>query len=568
MDLPDSAGMAHDFAAAMNLALIVVDGLGAIQFANPAFCSMFGYQVDEMRGRPVTMIIPERMRGAHTVGMSNVAAGAKPGLGGKAVEVSAIRSDGTEFPIEITLSTWKTDKGFWAGAAIKDISERRERDAKLMRLASHDTLTGLQNRHEFMNTLAQKLSSGMTCSLFLMDLDGFKEVNDTHGHIVGDSLLQAVAVRIPYLLGDRASVGRLGGDEFAICYANDADLTLAEEEASAILHAFRKPFSLGSLELELGASIGIAIAPLHGSDADELLASADFALYRAKAAGGRTYRLFEPSMRSESQARRAMRDELRRAMRSGELELYYQPQVELCSRRIVGFEALIRWNHPTHGLLLPGRFLPSLEQSSVATEIGWWTLDEACRMAALLNEGGEVCKVAVNLFAQQFRAPNLRDRVVETVRRHGLSPACLELEVTEEIALNDNEASLHTLKAIRDIGVGVAFDDFGTGYASLSSLQRFPLKTLKIDKAFISDIQTSASDAAITRALVAMSREMGLDTVAEGIETEAQAAVLLAMGCDQGQGYLFGRPMPAHDAIELYRQSQPLKRILRATAAQ
>jgi diguanylate cyclase (GGDEF)-like protein/PAS domain S-box-containing protein len=554
MNRPETALMAQNFADAMTLALIVVDGHGAIQFANPAFCALFGYQPDEIKGQPITLIIPERMRGAHSAGMANVAAGAKPGLGGKAVEVSALKSDGSEFPIEITLSTWKIDSGFWAGAAIKDISERRERDSKLMRLASHDTLTGLPNRHEFTTLLAQKLASGVPCSLFLLDLDGFKEVNDAHGHVMGDSLLQAVAVRVPYLLGDRASVGRLGGDEFAVLYADSGDPLLAQREASTLIDAFRKPFSLGGLDLELGVSIGIAIAPLHGEDADELIASADFALYRAKAAGGRAYRFFEPSMRSESQAKRDMRDDLRRALRQRELELYYQPQVEFVSRRIIGFEALIRWNHPQHGLLLPGRFLPSLEQSALATEIGWWTLDEACQMAAALNEGGNGCKVAVNLFAQQFRSPHLRDRVIEAVQRHGIAPSCLEIEVTEEVTLNDDGTSLQTLKSIRDIGVGVAFDDFGTGYASLSSLQRYPLTTLKIDRGFIRDIQTSASDAAIARALVAMSREMRLDTIAEGIETEAQAAVLLAMGCSQGQGYLYGRPMPAKDALAFYHQ--------------
>ena len=569
MPLPDTAHMAHDFAAAMNLALIVVDSGGKIQFTNPAFCSMFGYEPQGIQGQPITLIIPERMRGAHTAGMANVAAGAKPGLGGKPVEVSALRSDGSEFPIEITLSTWNDSSGFWAGATIKDISERRERDARLMRLASQDTLTGLKNRHEFITSLAQQLASGSACSLILMDLDGFKDVNDTHGHVVGDSLLQAVAVRIAYLLGEHASFGRIGGDEFAVLFAQTADPLQTQTEAARILDAFRKPFSLGGLDLELGASLGIAIGPDHGTDADELVASADFALYRAKAAGGGAYRLFEPSMRSESQAKRDMRDELRRAMRQGELELYYQPQVELASRRVVGFEALIRWNHPTHGLLLPGRFLPSLEQSSLATEIGWWTLDEACRMAAQLNaDGGNTCKVAVNLFALQFRAPNLRDRVVEAVQRHGIAPSCLELEVTEEVTLNDNETSLQTLKSIRDIGVGVAFDDFGTGYASLSSLQRYPMTTLKIDRGFIRDLQTSASDAAITRALVAMSREMRLDTIAEGIETEAQAAVLLAMGCVQGQGYLYGRPMPARDALNFYQQLQDPGRRNRAIGTQ
>lgn len=549
MDLSETAGMAHDFAAAMNLALIVVDGLGAIQFANPAFCSMFGYDADEIRGRPVTMIIPERMQGAHTAGMSNVVAGAKPGLGGKAVEVYAIKSDGTEFPIEITLSTWKTEKGFWAGAAIKDISERRERDAKLMRLASHDTLTGLQNRHEFMTTLAQKLSAGMSCSLFLMDLDGFKDINDTHGHLIGDSLLQAVGVRLPYLLGEKAVIGRIGGDEFAVLVAESGDPLLAQKEAARILDAFRKPFSLGGLELELGASIGVALAPSHGREAEELLASADFALYRAKAAGGHAYRFFEASMRNESHAKREMRDRLRRALLKNELEMYYQPQVDLSARRVVGFEALIRWNHPELGLVLPGVFLPSLEQSSLACDIGWWTLEEVCRMAAEINGSEQRYRIAVNLFPQQFRSPHLCDRVSDALERYRLSPECLELEVTEEVTLNDVDASMEALKAIRDIGVGVAFDDFGTGFASLSSLQRYPLTTLKIDRGFIRDIRTRPSDLAITRALVTMSREMGLRTVAEGIESAEQESVLREIGCQEGQGYLYGRPMCRADAV-------------------
>ncbi|MGL3606194.1 putative bifunctional diguanylate cyclase/phosphodiesterase [Rhizobium sp. G187] len=565
MDSPRTAHIAKDFAAAMHLALIVTDRDGDIRFANPAFCEMFGYTIEQLLGRPITMIIPERMRGAHTAGMENVAGGAKPGLGGKSVEVFALKSDGTEFPIEITLSTWQDPYGFWAGATIRDISERRQRDTRLMRLASHDTLTGLQNRHEFMSCLAQKLTAGIPCTLVLMDLDGFKDVNDMHGHIVGDSLLQAVGVRLPYLLGEHALIGRLGGDEFAILFAGTGNVAEGRIEATKILTAFSKPFSLGGLELELSTSLGVAIAPRHGVEAEELLASADFALYRAKADGGRTFRMFDQSMRRESQVKRETRDELRLALRHGELELYYQPLVELASRRILGFEALIRWNHPERGLLQPSMFLPSLEQSSLSAEIGWWTIDEACRMAAKVNAKGANLKIAVNLFPTQFRAHNLRDRVIAAVQRHGIAPEWLELEVTEEVTLNNDEASLQTLNAMRDAGVGVAFDDFGTGYASLSSLQRYPLTTLKIDRAFISDIQTRPSDAAITRALVAMSHEMGLSTVAEGIETEAQEAVLLEMGCTQGQGYLYGRPMCERDAMALLAKAQTPTDDLRST---
>lgn len=549
MQRPDTPRLTDDFARAMHLALIVADRSGTIRFANPAFCAMFGYADDEIIGQPLTLIIPERMRGAHTAGMSNVAGGSKPGLAGKPVEVSAIKSDGTEFPIEITLATWSDDGEFWAGATIRDVSERRERDARLMRLASHDTLTGLQNRHEFMTVLAEKLSRGTPCTLLMMDLDGFKDVNDTHGHMVGDSLLQAVGVRLPYLLGEKTIIGRIGGDEFAVLLAGCGDPLVAQREATRILDAFRKPFSLGGMELELGASIGIALAPSHGREAEELLASADFALYRVKASGGRAYRFFEASMRNESQSKREMRDRLRKALLKNELEMYYQPQVDLATRRVVGFEALIRWNHPELGLILPGVFLPSLEQSSLGCDIGWWTIEEACQMAAEINGPDDHYRIAVNLFPQQFRSSHLCDRVEDALWRHRLAPECLELEVTEEVALNDSEASMQALKAIRDIGVGVAFDDFGTGFASLSSLQRYPLTTLKIDRGFIRDIRTLPSDLAITRALVTMSREMGLRTVAEGIESVEQESVLREIGCQEGQGYLYGRPMSKADAI-------------------
>jgi diguanylate cyclase (GGDEF)-like protein/PAS domain S-box-containing protein len=541
----EGAGIAAAFANATNLSLISVNGEGLIQFVNPSATKLFGYTREEMIGSPITIIIPERMRGAHTSGLARVAAGEKPNLGGKSVEVVAVKKDGTEFPIEITLSIWQDDPGMSAGAIIKDITDRRERDARLLRLASQDTLTGLHNRHRFVDLLRTELASGRPATVIMLDLDSFKDINDTHGHAVGDSLLQAIAVRIPYIVSQTAEVARFDGDEFAILLPGIGDPLLADAEAKRILKAFETPFDLGGHLFDLGASLGFAIAPVHGQDDEELIASADYALHRAKSAGGRTAFMFDHAMRGETLAQRTLRDELLVALRKGDLVLHYQPQVDLKTGRIFGLEALIRWQHPERGLLLPGAFLPALERSSLALEIGWWTVDESCRQLARLSAlGHEDIKIGVNLFPAQLQAPNLPARIAAYLIKHAVHASSLELEVTETIALHDHDRSLEVLTALRQMGVGIAFDDFGTGYASLRSLQEYPLTTLKIDRGFIHDILARPQDAAITRALILMSKELGLETIAEGIETEKQEAALLALGCPAAQGYRYGRPMP------------------------
>jgi diguanylate cyclase (GGDEF)-like protein len=495
------------------------------------------------------------MRGAHTAGLQRVASGQAPHLGGRPVEVCALKKDGTEFPIEITLSVWETNQGFYAGAVIADISERRERESKLLRLASQDTLTGLSNRHRFSTLLSECLESDSPTSIILLDLDGFKEVNDTHGHLAGDSLLQAIGVRLPYLLGRHADVARIGGDEFAVLLQGVNDPLEVHALAQQILGAFHQPFELGGRIHELGTSIGIALAPAHGMNSEELIASADFALYKAKVDGGNTIRLYDPTMRSETAARRTLRDELLKALHSGELEMFYQPQVNLLDQRVVGVEALLRWHHPQRGLLSPGTFLPALDNSALALEIGWWTLDQAAERAGMLQSLGYDIKVAVNLFPGQLRAPNLIHKVVNALQRHSLRADRLELEVTETIALADDDRSFEAMTSVRNLGVGIAFDDFGTGYASLSSLQRYPLTTLKIDRGFVQHIHDRSSDFAITRALVSLSREMGLKTIAEGIETEEQERTLIELGCPSGQGYLYGKAVPFPTLIDFLQKA-------------
>ncbi|MGV8936248.1 MAG: EAL domain-containing protein [Allorhizobium sp.] len=543
------------FATAIDQVLIMTNTVGIIEFVNNRASTLFGYAEGEMIGKPIDIIIPDRLHGAHTAGMARVAAGGYSKLAGRTVEVVARKRDGTEFPIELTLSIWKNQHELGMGAVIRDISERRLRDAKLLRLANHDTLTGLCNRHRFESLLAEAFAADRPVTVLLLDLDGFKEVNDSLGHAVGDTLLQTVAVRLPSVLAENVTLARLGGDEFAVLLPDTCDPLQAQAVANTLLVAFQQPFEFGGQIFQLGTSIGFALAPNHGEDPEELIASADFALYRAKQAGGRTARMFETSMRSQSLAKRALQDELLGALHKGDLTLHYQPQVSLIDGKIFGVEALIRWQHPERGLLLPGSFLPALESSSLALPIGTFVLEEACRQLAQWRDAGITgIRMGVNLFSGQFRAANLADQVEEVLRRFRLEPHLLELEVTETIALYNDDQSLATIRALREIGVGIAFDDFGTGYASLSSLKRYPLSTLKIDRSFVQELLFNPSDAAIARAMISMGDELGLEVIVEGIETAEQEAALRALGCKAAQGFRYGKPMTAADIAALFEQ--------------
>ncbi len=538
------ATAAANFADATTLTIISVDSRGNIKFVNPAAADLFGYEREAMIGRPVEIIIPERLRSAHARGFARAMAGAELNLGGKAVEVYALRKDGSEFPIELTLCAWHDGVEMGAGAVIKDISERRERDIRLLRLASQDTLTGLHNRGRFGEFL-RDADPRRPAIVLMIDIDGFQDVNDTHGHATGDSLLQSVAVRLRHRLPPAAQVARFGNDEFAVFIQSTCETTDLEKLTETVSTAFSIPFEVNEQLLDVSVSVGGAMFPRDGEDPEELLASADLALSKAKSMGGRSFVFYDPVMRSEARARRAMRDELLLALRARQLVLHYQPQVNIETGSIFGAEALIRWQHPHRGLLLPGAFLPALEQSALALEIGWWTLDEACRAAALMNAlSPHPIKMGVNLFPAQLRAPYLGRKVSEALEKYQLAAELLEIEVTETIALTDDDRSLEAMNMLRDIGVGIAFDDFGTGYASLSSLQRYPLTTLKIDRGFVAELSTKPRDAAITRAMIRMSLEMGIETIAEGIETSEQESFLLSLGCSAAQGYKYGRPMP------------------------
>lgn len=431
------------------------------------------------------------------------------------------------------------------GGMIRDISERRQREARLHRLAHHDALTGLPNRVQFDERLRSTLADEGQVSVVLLDLDGFKKVNDSLGHLAGDALLQSMAVRLLAALPADNMVCRFGGDEFAVLLPGVADPIKAGDCAEAILHAFEQPFTIQGHLLKPGVSIGIAVGPAHAADAEELVACADLALYQSKQCGGRSFRFFEPSMRSAGAIRRELQDELLEAMNQGQFELFYQPQVEMESGAICGFEALLRWRHPARGLLAPAAFLPVLESHTLALEAGCWVLDQACRQLAEWRQFQPDLRVSVNLFAAQVNAGNLAEAVADCLQRYHLPARALELEVTETIVLGNDKPTLAPFYKLQRSGVRIAFDDFGTGHASLSMLRRFPLTTLKIDRSFICEIESAGQDAAIVRALLMMSNDLQLDVVAEGIETRSQETLLKAMGCSIGQGYLYARPLPA-----------------------
>jgi diguanylate cyclase (GGDEF)-like protein len=436
-----------------------------------------------------------------------------------------------------------------------------EKMEALNQLAHFDQLTGLPNRvslREDIDTILRERAGDPAhpITVAILDLDGFKDVNDTLGHSVGDRLLQEVARRLTSIL-DETRVYRLGEHEFVLVLEKCGDPLVASDVVESILKRLTAQFDLDGHQLFVAANIGLAIAPAHGSNVDDLLANADLALYDAKAAGSRSCRLYVPTLRARAKHRRELDTELRRACANQEFVLYFQPQVRSSDGAVIGAEALLRWHHPERGILAPGAFIDALGESAVAIETGRWILTDACKTAACWRAKGlPPIRMGVNLFPAQFRNGSLLLDVEQALSESGLPPDALELEITENIALGREEGTLAPLKALRARGVGIAFDDFGTGYASLSYLTRYPLTRIKIDRSFIQKIgeQSAAEDTAIVRSIIVMGRNLGLEVIAEGVETTAQADFLKAEGCPELQGFLFSKPLPA-DAFERYLRS-------------
>lgn len=544
-------------------AIVCMDMHGHMTFWSAAAERLFGYTAAQALGQPIAILMPTRMNGGSEGELRRIAKGEAQRLINRTIELIGKHRDGDEFPVELSLSSWEENGHAAFGAIMRDVSQRRAVDERLFRLAHLDTLTELPNRAMLRGRIEAVLADERAVAMLMIDLDGFKEVNDAHGHASGDAVLQLTAERLRKCISTGSIAARLGGDEFAIMMLDIGDPLVAAAMAETVVQALSQPYRLDGHVLTLSASIGIALSPAHGDNEDELLACADAALYRAKADGRGRWCLFTPSLREAAQRERACRDALRLAVERSEFTLHYQPQVRLSDGTLTGAEALIRWQHPEHGLLTPAMFLEVLDNSSDAAQVGDWVLHTACAQAQVWHQNASSpFRIGVNLCAAQFRRGDLVDRVRATLNETGLPADALELEITETIILRHDTAVVTTLRELRAMGVGVAFDDYGTGYASLSLLKRFPLTRLKIDRGFVNGLCENTQDAAIVRAVIALSGSFGLEVIAEGIETKEQQQRLLGKGCTEGQGYLFGRPMPAGEFAARFNLNHELNNSL------
>jgi diguanylate cyclase (GGDEF)-like protein/PAS domain S-box-containing protein len=528
--------------------LICTDSNYLITVWNPGATSIFGYERAEMVGSPFDTICASNGEGiSRSFSIRNAVGAGSLVPGGTVTEFAGRRKNGEVFAVEACFSGWQGTEELQYGAVLRDISVRKREAERIRYLAEHDSLTGLANR----NTLRARLDAMTTAAaeqpgeaaLLVLGLDGFQQINDMLGHAFGDLVLRAVSERLSSETGGNGIVARLSGDEFAIAIPGSAHTETVAQFCERIAVAFDSPLSAGTRLHRVKVRIGVAVHPEGGRTADELVGNGHLALCRAKAAR-RGYVMFENSIRQELEARLKLEAELALAIEREEFELFYQPQVRLIDGGLIGAEALIRWRHPERGLVSPAEFMPIVNTSSISERIAGWVLDTACGQARAWELAGRGVRVSVNLSPSQLQSGDLADAVTKVLAVTGLTPSLLELELTEDILLLDEKRVLDTFFRIRELGVRTVFDDFGTGYASLSYLKKFPLDGLKIDRSFVFDLLTDPDDAAIVGSTIGLSKQLGLSVIAEGIESRATADLLMRMGCEEGQGYCFGRPMP------------------------
>jgi diguanylate cyclase (GGDEF)-like protein/PAS domain S-box-containing protein len=536
----------------MSQGLCMFDADGRILLFNEQYTRMMGRSDIELEGRLLRDVLHELKESGRWDGDADELVGhliveAREGRSSTNIVVQSGRS------IRIVHQPMQGGGG-WV-ATFEDITEWQRAQAQITHMARHDALTNLPNRTLFREQLEQAVrlaKRGDKFAVLCLDLDHFKDINDSLGHPIGDALLMEVGRRLSSCVSEGDTVARLGGDEFVIVQLCGSDESSpAVSLASRIVEAISEPYHIGGHQLVIGVSVGISLAPDDGKNPDELLKKADLALYRAKADGRGTYRFFEAGMDARAQARRLLELDMRAALPRGEFEMHYQPIRDVATDRIVACEALVRWRHPLRGLIPPGNFIPLAEETGLIVQIGEWVLRTGCRDAAAWPDD---VGVAINLSPVQFKNPNLMAHVLDALAQCGLPAHRLELEITESVLLQNSEATLATLHALRGSGVRISLDDFGTGYSSLSYLRSFPFDKIKIDRSFVEDVTSRNDSLAIVRAVTGLGRSLGIATTADGVETPAQLELLRREGCTQAQGYLFSKPRPASEVKKLFAQ--------------
>lgn len=531
--------------------IVVVTIGGIIEFANPALCRMLGCDPSELDGVPIEDLLQSNTQTAafwESLFCSSESEQTAP----LSLQTHARSRDGTMIPVEIHASRMLLNGSRRATVVVRDISERLDSQEQMWRLAHFDELSGLPNRLLFRQLLEQALidagRSKKPLAVLLIDLDRFKLINDTLGHDTGDEVLRQVTARLRQCLSETDIISRFGGDEFAALIRDIDGADAARAAAKRVLAAVDQPYRLNGEEYHLSASIGISTFPGDSVDATALLRNAELAMYRAKDQGKNNFQFHSPQMNARSFEYVVLERFLRRAIEQDEFLIHYQPQVEVASGRLTGAEALLRWNHPGMGMMQPDKFIPLAEETGLIVPIGRIVMMRACIAARRWQECGiPGFRVAVNLSPRQFAQSELVADVRHILEDTGLAPEYLELEITESMVMENPERAAAILHELRAVGVKLAIDDFGTGYSSLGYLKRFPVNTLKIDRSFIKDVPADADDVAITHAVIAMGHSLRLLTVAEGVETRAQADFLANNGCDLMQGYLISRPLPMED---------------------
>lgn len=535
--------------------VVVCDKGGEIRAANASFLEMFGYRDDELIGQKIEILIPSRYSEHSKLREHYLDKPVKRPMG-MVQQIFGVRKDGTEIPIDISLKP--AASGDHVVCFARDISEHVALTDKIRKIAYFDPVTKALNRRAFNDDLKASTCEVDACSkgicVALFDVDHFKDVNDTLGHSVGDELLAAFCDRIREVMRDNMRLYRIGGDEFALimpaCPGRDKALAFVD---TAIRH-IRKPFTIRGYDISIGCSAGVVKAPGDGQSAEELISNADLALYKAKAERGRSA-AFTQELRNSVEQRFSLATELRTALEEGQFRLHFQPKIDIRRGTVVGAEALLRWLHPKEGLLEPARFIDIVGESELASAIGQWVISEACSRATEWKAAsGRSLSIAVNLFPRQTKTRSLHEDVERSLSQSGLDPRCLELELTENTIIGSSQEFVEILKAFRARGIEIALDDFGTGYASLNSLTKYPINTIKVDKSFVQGIGKGDGNRAVLKAVATLSRELGLRSVVEGVETADHALLVQHYGFDLGQGYFWGPPTSHSEFMDLIKQ--------------